>query len=71
MPLYDYQCTKCNHLFEAMQKLADPVLTKCPKCHEESLKRLITCGGFILKGSGWFDSGYQKIPEEKTTNSEE
>ncbi len=43
--LYDYQCTKCNHVMEDVQQsIKDDALTKCPECNEESLERVITGG---------------------------
>ena len=43
--LYDYQCKKCNHFMEDVQQsIKDEALTKCPKCNEEALERVITGG---------------------------
>lgn len=56
MPTYDYLCTKCGHQFEEIQKMSDPVLTKCPEC-KGKLKRLIGAGvGIIFKGSGFYST---------------
>jgi len=30
MPFYEYQCKSCGHELEAMQKVSDPPLKKCP-----------------------------------------
>src|SRR5439155_446474 len=30
MPLYEYQCKKCHHRFEKIQKFSDPHVKKCP-----------------------------------------
>lgn len=54
MPIYEYQCEACGHQMEAMQKMADAPLTECPECGEPALKKLISAGAFILKGSGWY-----------------
>src|SRR5256885_14248713 len=32
MPLYEYQCKKCHHRFERIQKFSDPHVKKCPDC---------------------------------------
>lgn len=56
---YDYQCTTCNHSWEETQTISSLPLTICPKCHTESVKRLISGhGAFILKGGGWYADGY-------------
>jgi putative FmdB family regulatory protein len=60
MPTYDYLCTKCGHQFEEIQKMSDPVLTKCPQC-KGRLKRLIGAGvGIIFKGSGFYSTDSRK-----------
>ena len=35
MPTYDYNCTKCNHSFDRLLKIADmhqPISEPCPEC---------------------------------------
>lgn len=60
MPTYDYVCTECGKEFEEFQKMSDPVLTECPRCHNVALKRLIGAGsGMIFKGSGFYLTDYK------------
>jgi len=67
MPIYEYQCTACQHQFDALQKISDPCLTTCPNCQRNSLQKLISASGFQLKGSGWYESDYKNKP--KSTNA--
>ena len=32
MPLYEYECKKCHHRFERIQKFSDRMVKKCPDC---------------------------------------
>ncbi|MEA2325755.1 MAG: hypothetical protein QOE68_714, partial [Thermoanaerobaculia bacterium] len=32
MPIYEYQCTKCNERTEVIQKFSDPPYAVCEKC---------------------------------------
>jgi putative FmdB family regulatory protein len=60
MPTYEYACEndKCQHCWEAVHSMkADPV-TECPKCKEQSAKRLISGSAFVLKGGGWASTNY-------------
>ncbi|MDT8420632.1 MAG: zinc ribbon domain-containing protein [Desulfuromonadales bacterium] len=57
MPLYEYQCESCGLQFEVRQKFSDKQLTACKECGGE-VKKLISQGGFALKGSGWYQQGY-------------
>lgn len=71
MPLYDYKCTKCGHIFEAMQKISEAPLKYCPVC-KGPIKRLISPAGVIFKGSGFYatDSGKKSRTEEQKPKSE-
>ena len=42
MPFYEYQCKSCGHDLEAMQKISDPPLKKCPQCGKSQLQRLMS-----------------------------
>jgi putative FmdB family regulatory protein len=37
MPLYEYECRKCEHTFEALVFNGEAV--ECPKCHAEKVER--------------------------------
>lgn len=57
MPIYEYQCEKCGHLFELIQKFSDRPKTKCPKCRG-TLRKLISASAIRFKGSGWYVTDY-------------
>ena len=59
MPLYEYQCTQCGKIEEAIQKFSDPPLTVCPHCSGK-LNKLISQSSFHLKGTGWYVTDYSK-----------
>jgi putative FmdB family regulatory protein len=56
MPFYEYQCQRCGHHLEAMQKVSDRPLRKCPKCGKPALTRLMSAPVFRLKGGGWYET---------------
>ena len=61
MPTYDYVCDACSHKCDVFQSIKDPVLTTCPACGEEKLRRLIGTGaGIIFKGSGFYETDYKR-----------
>ena len=57
MPIYEYECTKCGELTEALQKFSDPPLSECKMC-SGSLKKVMSQNSFHLKGSGWYVTDY-------------
>ena len=68
MPIYEYQCTKCNEKFEVMQKITDAPLSECSSCGGE-LKKLITNTSFVLKGSGWYVTDYPSADRKKAMDA--
>jgi putative FmdB family regulatory protein len=59
MPLYEYQCKKCHHRFERIQKFADPHIKKCPECGGP-VEQLLSAPAVQFKGSGWYVTDYAK-----------
>jgi putative FmdB family regulatory protein len=59
MPLYEYQCKKCSHRFERIQKFSDPPVKKCPKCGS-AVEQTISAPAVQFKGSGWYVTDYAK-----------
>ncbi|EFK09843.1 putative regulatory protein (CxxC_CxxC_SSSS) [delta proteobacterium NaphS2] len=57
MPIYEYECKKCGHHVEALQKISDPPILECDQCHS-SMKKLISQSTFHLKGTGWYVTDY-------------
>jgi putative FmdB family regulatory protein len=59
MPFYEYECKSCGHELEAMQKVSDPPLRKCPECGKSQLTRLMSAPVFRLKGGGWYETDFK------------
>jgi putative FmdB family regulatory protein len=59
MPLYEYQCKKCGHRFEKIQKFSDKMVKKCPDCGGP-VEQMISAPAVQFKGSGWYVTDYPK-----------
>ena len=57
MPIYEYECTKCGKIEEALQNFSDKPLTKCQSCTGK-LHKLVSQSTFHLKGTGWYVTDY-------------
>jgi len=68
MPIYEYQCDKCQQVTEAWQSLADEPLTTCQSC-AGTLRKLISMSSFHLKGGGWYADGYSAAKSCAKTES--
>jgi len=64
MPIYEYECTKCGKIEEALQNFSDKPLTKCKHCSGK-LHKLVSQSTFHLKGTGWYVTDYA----DKSKNS--
>ncbi len=57
MPIYEYECKKCGHQTEILQKFSDPPIADCDACSGK-MKKIISQSTFHLKGSGWYVTDY-------------
>ncbi len=73
MPLYDYQCSKCQHVVEVRHGFNDSYAEGCPKCAGE-MRRVINPAPVIFKGSGFYVTDSRKKESssgESTSGSKE
>ncbi|MDQ5984314.1 MAG: hypothetical protein CSYNP_00007 [Syntrophus sp. SKADARSKE-3] len=65
MPLYDFECSKCGHNFEAFIKLSETSDNiECPKCTAKKPKKLVS----LFRTNNWstfLDNMERKISPEK------
>jgi putative FmdB family regulatory protein len=67
MPTYEYQCTKCDHSFEIIQKITDDPISDCEKCGGR-VRKVMFPVGIVFKGSGFHINDYRK-PEKSSASS--
>jgi putative FmdB family regulatory protein len=58
MPVYEYRCTSCQHLFEVVHAVGGTG-GPCPVCGGPA-RRVFTSVGLIFKGSGFHATDYRK-----------
>ena len=65
MPTYEYECTRCQLVFEEVKPMSAPRRERCPECRGK-VERLISGGmGVVFKGSGFY-----KTDSRATTGGE-
>ena len=57
MPLYEYQCSRCQHRFEKLQRFSDPPASSCPACGGP-VSQILSAPAIQFKGSGWYVTDY-------------
>jgi putative FmdB family regulatory protein len=70
MPVYEYECTKCGHQMELLQRITDPPVSRCEVCSGK-VKKLISHSSFHLKGSGWYVTDYASNRSSMDSKSKE
>ncbi len=65
MPLYEYRCEACEHLFEVIQKFSDAPVAVCPKCGSGPVVKLLSSPAFQFKGTGWYITDYARKDRDK------
>ena len=68
MPLYEYECKKCHHRFERIQKFSDRMVKKCPDCGGP-VEQMISAPAVQFKGSGWYVTDYAKKSSAPSASS--
>ncbi|RRJ84169.1 FmdB family zinc ribbon protein [Aestuariirhabdus litorea] len=59
MPIYEYRCGACGESHEAIQKISDAPLVRCPHCDQDALSKQISAAGFRLAGGGWYETDFK------------
>jgi putative FmdB family regulatory protein len=68
MPLYEYECKKCHHRFERIQKFSDRKVKSCPNC-AGPVEQVISAPAVQFKGSGWYVTDYAKKPAAASSSN--
>jgi putative FmdB family regulatory protein len=68
MPIYEYQCTKCNERTEVIQKFSDPPYAICDKCGGD-VRKLMSAPAIQFKGSGFYKTDYASAASKAETKA--
>jgi putative FmdB family regulatory protein len=60
MPLYEYKCEACEHLFEVIQRFSDEPIAVCPSCGQGPVVKLLSSPAIQFKGTGWYITDYAR-----------
>jgi putative FmdB family regulatory protein len=68
MPIYEYECQKCERRTEAIQRVGEKPLKICLHCGGK-LKKLASAPAIQFKGSGWYVTDYARAKREEKSSS--
>jgi putative FmdB family regulatory protein len=61
VPIYEYECTRCHHRFEKLQRLSDAPVEECPACGG-AVSQMVSAPSIQFKGSGFYVNDYAHKP---------
>jgi putative FmdB family regulatory protein len=70
VPTYEYECPKCQRVWEVRQRISEAALQACDRCGGP-IHRLLSPAPFILKGGGWYVTDYPSESRKKAMSSSE
>ena len=70
MPIFEFLCAKCGHVFERFQNISDPPVKRCPECRCKVRKLLSAGAGILFKGSGFYETDYRSESYKKAAKAE-
>lgn len=67
MPIREFKCDKCDHIFEEIMFRSDMTPPEeCPKCKSSELKAIgVSLSSAQFKGAGWSNDGYSSTEWSK------
>jgi putative FmdB family regulatory protein len=69
VPIYEYECERCQHRLEIMQRFRDRPLKKCEECGGP-VHKVLSAPGLVFKGSGWYVTDYANPERKKALKAE-
>ncbi|MEA2062066.1 MAG: zinc ribbon domain-containing protein [Gemmatimonadota bacterium] len=66
MPIYEYECADCGNRFEKLLRIGDQPEMVCDQCRGAHVKRILSPGAFLFKGSGFYATDYKNKTNGKS-----
>ncbi len=63
MPIYEYRCPRCLHVFDIFVRKVDDSSPQCPKCGGKDTKKIISPLGYLKHPD---EGGQNKLPSGNT-----
>ncbi|MBP8178544.1 MAG: zinc ribbon domain-containing protein [Spirochaetes bacterium] len=42
MPIYEFKCNNCNHIYSELRKMGDSTPSPCPQCQSHNTEKIIS-----------------------------
>jgi putative FmdB family regulatory protein len=68
VPIYEYRCDSCGHIFELIQRFSDEPLETCNVCGG-ALRKVLHPAAVHFKGKGFYSTDYSRGASTPITSS--
>jgi putative FmdB family regulatory protein len=66
VPIYEYECKKCEHSFDLIHSYKDEEAKPCEVCGSRETFKVIHAPGVVFKGEGFYCNDEKKDRREAT-----
>ena len=71
MPIYEFQCLKCNKKFEKILSISEAnKKIKCDCEKKSNLQRVVSAPSFRLDGKGWYETDFKTGSKKNLVQSD-
>ena len=72
MPIYEFQCLKCNKKFEKILSISESnKKVKCDCSEKPVAKRVVSAPSFRLDGKGWYETDFKTGTKKNLVQSKD
>lgn len=72
MPIYEFQCLKCNKKFEKILSISESnKKVKCDCSEKAEAKRVVSAPSFRLDGKGWYETDFKTGTKKNLVQSKD
>ena len=61
MPIYEFECSKCNKRFEKIISISNSDKITCDCSPNAVAKKVVSAPSFRLSGKGWYETDFKTV----------
>ncbi|MBM3662939.1 MAG: zinc ribbon domain-containing protein [Actinobacteria bacterium] len=69
MPLYEFKCRDCGHVFDAQLGFDEDPPAECPACGSAEIRKVFSPVGISFRGSGFYKNDSRSSSSSSSSSS--
>jgi|TARA_B100001093_G_scaffold44867_3_gene37988 putative FmdB family regulatory protein len=70
MPIYEFECSKCNKRFEKIISISNSDKITCDCSPNAVAKKVVSAPSFRLSGKGWYETDFKTGSKKNLVQSD-